>query len=221
MIKSKTGYGNLYMAGFLGSALSLVILFSSTAMAQESKRSLFFSQTNIGAGWFYRTNFKDTQLTLSRFSLAFENKMGANFAGHFSVFLFSSVVVHEFETVDKFANWVFKDDDFVLLKAMFLMWFIPLAAFLDSHLVVGPGVAYHLSQGPPSVYFEAGGGFSSMQSVADDSYLFGFALFSGAGVEITDSIGFGARLIWTPASFHSQWTPSDSELLSLYLTINL
>ena len=135
--------------------------------------------------------------------------------------MYSALAINDFALAEKFARWVFKDDGYALVKAVFLMWFIPMAVFADSHAVVGPGFAWHVSPSAPSFYVEAGGGFSSMQSYADDSYIFGFAVFGGLGMEITEDIGFGVRVMWSPPAFHSKWTSNDDHIISLIAVLEI
>lgn len=191
---------------------------------EDSGRSTFFRTSGFGAGSFIRTDYDGGQVdnrTFSRFALGLDTKLGFNIGGHFSIYLYSALAVNEYALAEKFARWVFKDDGYVLFKAMFLMWFIPMAVFADCHAVVGPGVAWHISPSAPSFYVEAGGGFSSMQSYVDESYIFGFAIFSGIGVEITEDIGFAVRVMWSPPAFHSSWTPNDDHIISLIAVLEI
>ncbi|MFC1654588.1 hypothetical protein ACFL2F_02180 [Myxococcota bacterium] len=214
---------------FLPACLLSVLLVGSAARAEEepkedSGRGTFFRTSGFGAGSYFRTDYdggKVDNRTFSRFAIGFDTKLGANIGDYFSVYLYSALAINDFALAEKFARWVFKDDGYVLFKAMFLMWFIPMAVFADSHAVVGPGIAWHVSPSAPSFYIEAGGGFSSMQSYADDSYIFGFAVFSGLGMEITEDVGFGVRVMWSPPAFHSKWTSNDDHIISLIAVLEI
>jgi hypothetical protein len=214
---------------FLPVCLLAVLLFSSAAEAEEepkedSGRSTFFRTSGFGAGSYFRTDYDGGDAhnqTFARFAIGFDTKLGFNIGDHFSVFLYSGVAINHYLLAEKFARWVFKDDGYVLFKAMFLMWFIPMAVFADSHAVVGPGIAWHISPSAPSFYVEAGGGFSSLQSYVDDSYIFGFAVFGGVGLDITEDIGFAVRVMWSPPAFHSTWTASDDHIVSLIAVLEI
>jgi hypothetical protein len=214
---------------YLLACLLAVLLAAPAAGAEEdekedSGRSTFFKTGGFGIGSYIRTDYdggKVDNRTFSRFAVGFDTKLGFNIGDYVSVFLYSGVAINHYVLAEKFARWVFKDDGYVLFKAMFLMWFIPMAVFADSHAVVGPGIAWHVSPSAPSFYIEAGGGFSSMQSYADESYIFGFAIFSGVGMDITEDVGFGVRIMWSPPAFHSGWTPSDDHIISLIAVLEI
>jgi hypothetical protein len=217
------------IARLLPYCLLALLLVGSTARAEEepqkeSGRSTFFRTSGFGAGSYFRTDYdggdKQNQ-TFARFAIGLDTKLGANIGDYFSVYFYSAVTINDFALAEKFARWVFKDDGYVLFKAMFLMWFIPMAVFADSHAVVGPGIAWHVSPSAPSFYVEAGGGLSSLQSYADGSYIFGFAVFGGLGMEITEDIGFGVRVLWSPPAFHSHWTSNDDHIVSLIAVLEI
>jgi hypothetical protein len=206
-----------------------VLLVGSAAGAEEeakedSSRSTFFRTSGFGAGSFIRTDYdggKVDNRTFSRFAIGLDTKLGFNIGGYFSVYLYNALTVNDYALAEKFARWVFKDDGYILPKAMFLMWFIPMAVLADSHAVVGPGIAWHISPSAPSFYIEAGGGFSSLQSYVDESYIFGFVVFGGMGVEITEDIGFAVRVMWSPPAFHSSWTSPDDHIISLIAVLEI
>ena len=211
-------------------ACLLALLLACPAYADEeekkedSSRSTFFRTSGFGAGSYIRTDYDGGRVpdrTFSRFALGLDTKLGFRIGGHFSVYFYTALTINEFALAEKFARWVFKDDGYILPKAMFLMWFIPMAVFADSHAVVGPGFAWHISPSAPSFYVEAGGGFSSMQSYVDESYIFGFAIFSGMGVDITEDIGFAVRVMWSPPAFHSKWTATDDHIISLIAVLEI
>jgi hypothetical protein len=214
---------------FLPACLLAVLLAGTTATAEEepkedSSRSTFFRTNGFGAGSYFRTDYDGgdaNNQTFARLALGFDTKLGFNIGDYFSLFLYSGVAINHYLLAEKFARWVFKDDGYVLFKAMFLMWFIPMAVFADSHAVVGPGVAWHISPSAPSFYIEAGGGFSSLQSYVDETYIFGFAVFSGLGMEITEDVGFGVRVMWSPPAFHWTWTASDDHIVSLIVVLEI
>jgi hypothetical protein len=209
--------------------LFAILLTAPASLAEEEKkeesgRSTFFRTNGFGVGSYFRTDYDggDTKnQTFARFAVGLDTKLGGRLGDYFSVYFYSAVAFNEFALAEKFARWVFKDDGYVLFKAMFLMWFIPMAVFADSHAVIGPGFAYHTSPSPPSFYFEVGGGLSSLQSYADDTYIFGGVVFGGLGMEITEDIGFGVRVLWSPPAFHSRWTSYDDHIVSLIAVLEI
>ena len=212
------------LAWLLGILLACPVSSAEEEQKEDSGRSTFFRTSGFGAGSFIRTDYdggKVDNRTFSRFAVGLDTKLGFNIGGYFSVFLYTALTVNDYALAEKFARWVFKDDGYILPKAMFLMWFIPMAVFADSHAVVGPGVAWHVSPSAPSFYVEAGGGFSSMQSYVDESYIFGFAVFGGLGMDITEDIGFAVRVMWSPPAFHSKWTATDDHIVSLIAVLEI
>ncbi len=173
-----------------------------------------FSQIGIGLGRTYRGD-PDGGLGLPRASFGFDSRVGMRLGEHGAIFLYSGIVIDDVATGVDYTQWVFQNDDYQVLKAFFLSWLIPAAFLLDSHIMVGPGLAFYTSAQAPSLFFEVGGGLSSNQSVADSLFALGTGVFGGAGVRITDHVGFLVRTIWVPSALNSRWTPYDGEVLSL------
>jgi len=212
------------LACLLGMLLACPAASAEEEQKEDSGRSTFFRTSGFGAGSYIRTDYdggKVDNRTFSRFAVGLDTKLGFNIGGYFSVYLYTALTINDYALAEKFARWVFKDDGYILPKAMFLMWFIPMAVFADSHAVVGPGFAWHVSPSAPSFYVEAGGGFSSLQSYVDESYIFGFAVFGGLGMDITEDIGFAVRVMWSPPEFHSKWTATDDHIVSLIAVLEI
>jgi hypothetical protein len=214
----------LLLAGLFSLLLASTVSSAGEEQKEESGRSLFFRTSGFGVGSYFRTDYDGENAenqTLARFAIGLDTELGVNLGDYFSLYFYSAVAINDFALAEKFARWVFKDDGYALIKAMFLMWFIPMAVFADSHAVIGPGIAYHVSPSAPSFYVEAGGGLSSLQSYADDTYIFGFAVFGGLGVDITEDIGLAVRVLWSPPPFHSRWTSCDDHIVSLIALIEI
>ncbi len=171
-------------------------------------------QIGLGLGRTYRGD-ADGGLGFPRASAGFDARAGMRLGEHGAIFLYSGIVIDDVATGVDFTQWVFQDDEYLAGRAFLLWWLIPLAFLLDSHIMVGPGLAFYTSAEAPSLFFEIGGGLSSNQSVADSLFALGSGVFGGAGVRITDRVGFLVRAIWVPSALNSRWTPYDGELLTL------
>jgi hypothetical protein len=200
-------------------ALLLILVPGSPAHSKDESSPGFISQVGIGAGSFVRTQTEGDNI--SRFAVGLESKVGAILSDHVALFLLAAVAFNDSKAAVDYTRWVSQEDEYTLLRALFLGWLIPLAFFADSQMIVGPGITFYTSRRQPSLYVEAGGGFSIIPSIADRSYLFGTGVFGGLGVEITDWIGFGARAIWAPSALHSRWTRSDDSVLSVLAMLQL
>ena len=128
--------------------------------------------------------------------------------------MYTGLVINDVATGVGYTDWVFQNDDYLILRAFFLSWLIPMAFLLDSHVVIGPGLAFYARSEPPSIFLEGGVGLSSNQSVADERFTMGAAVFGGAGVDVTKHLGFVLRVLWAPSGLNSRWTP-EGEALSL------
>ncbi len=188
-----------------------LFLLSPALNAEETEppeRSGLFFNLGLGPGLYHfdypadRENFN--------FTFGMDNRIGVRMGGHLSVFLLSHFNVTSLKTASEFSDWVFSEDDVRVGLAVF----IPGAVLLDSQIFFGPGLMFHSDVRAPSIYGEAGFGYSSIQSVSEREFIMGGGLFAGAGVEITPRISVGARIIWSPSAMHSWWTPSDKDYFS-------
>ncbi len=195
--------------------VTLVVAAAALSPAwSEEPQVRGLAQLGIGLGRTYRGD-PDGGLGLPRASFGFDSRVGMRLGEHGAIFLYSGIVIDGVDTGVDYTRWVFQDDENLLLKAFFLSWLIPAAFLLDSHIMVGPGLAFYTSEQAPSLFFEAGGGLSSNQSVADSLFALGTGMFGGAGVRITEHVGFLVRAIWVPSALNSRWTRYDGELLTL------
>jgi hypothetical protein len=181
-----------------------------TGDEKSADRSGSFSQFGIGAGMYSEWNGDSA----NALAVGLEGKFGSYFSDHMYVFLLANFALHGTESGSSYARWVFKEDDFLLFKVLFLGWFIPIAFLADSHAMVGPGIGYTFSDQPPSLYLEGGGGFTGTKSITEEKFYVGFGLFGGAGIEITERLGFGARITYAPPALRSWWTPSTVQAVT-------
>ncbi len=195
-----------------------LLLLSSLLQAEETQpavRSGLFFNFGLGPG-LYRFDDEADRENFN-FTFGMDNRIGVRMGGHLSVFLLSHFNVTSLKTASEFSDWVFSENDVRVGLAVF----IPGAVLLDSHIFFGPGLMFHSDVRAPSIYGEAGFGYSSIQSVSESEFIMGGGLFAGAGVEITPRISVGARIIWSPSAMNSWWTPSDKDYFSAMLFLYL
>jgi hypothetical protein len=176
----------------------------------ENKRAGFFVDVGFGGG----VNIVDAEKqddSKMNFTLGIETKVGGHINNNLSIFLLTHLNIFSLETVSEFSDWVFDEEGPRILLAIC----IPFTILLDSQILIGPGLIYHTSSMAPSFFIEGGVGFSSVQSVANDTFVFGVGIFTGLGVEITNDLSCGLRIIWFPSFFFSKWTPSQDNYLTI------
>ncbi len=189
----------------------IVISIMAYAEETEERGPGIYSDVGIGGGVFY-AGYGDTWITTPAVSL--ETRLGAHINDNVSVFFLSHISAVSISTAGAFANWIFEDEELIAVKAPLIL-VVPFVAMIDSEICAGPGIAYRTSPNAPSIYVEGGCGYFSFQSLAYRAFVFGIGLFAGIGVEITDEIGVGLRLVYAPSATHSGWTPSRDQHLSI------
>ena len=95
-----------------------------------------------------------------------DGRIGSRINEQLSVFLLVHFNVLSFRSVEAFSEWLFEEEDD---GRQLLAVFLPFAVFFESQAFLGPGLIYYTAPSPPSLYFEGGIGYSSVQSISLES----------------------------------------------------
>jgi hypothetical protein len=182
----------------------------SEAIAVEQGRSGLFFDTGFGTGIFIFDGIDGSPDATVNFTIGIDGRIGTHINSNLAIILMTHCNFTSFASLVDFTEWVFAKNDLRLL----LVPFIPAALFFESQVFLGPGIIYYTNTRAPSVYVEGGIGYSQIQSLSQKTFIMGAGFFAGVGVEITDHISCGARLIWSPSFLHSSWTPSEDHYFS-------
>jgi hypothetical protein len=190
--------------------------FVSGDESQTGQRFGFFTDIGFGGGMFLAAR-DASGVSILNPSVALETRIGGNINGNLSVFLLTHLNIISFNSVAAFTGWIFEGDESLIMRKSPLIMVIPFAALFDSELFVGPGLMYHAYARAPSFYIEGGAGYFSFQTLAYQSFVIGSGLFIGIGVDITNDIKVGLRLLYAP----NFWTTSKDSFLSSGIFIYL
>ena len=213
----------LLMAATLGSGCfsSIVGAAAEATADKDSTRSGRLQSVGLGGGFWYMSEDSATDDTdHSRGSVGLDYKVGGTFADRFAFHFTMSVSFNDFKEIGDDYEWLFRKDDWLLLKMTLGLPLIFLMPFVGSYTVTGPGFTFYFSPDRPSGYLDFGFGFSGFLRPSDNEYLFGVGFMGGGGVEFTDKFGLGLRVMWTPPKLMSFWKETSNHVMSVMLLMN-
>jgi hypothetical protein len=195
-------------------ALVLSACVTGRGSKEEEGRSRGYFKHTLSVGTYVHVEEGREETANKRLAVAFESKFGIRFNDHLSMFILSAMSMNYFETVADYAEWMFQKDDYTFFR-LWLIPTLPMAVFINSQILAGPGLCWNINAGLPSVYIEAGTGLSSVQNLHDEAWRVGFGLFTGIGMDITDDLGFVFRALWSPPWMQAHESDTQVHFFSL------
>jgi hypothetical protein len=208
---------------FCSSCMSGIAGIAAEATADEDdSRSGAFTSYGLGGGFWYMSEEGEPATNEEfRGSIGLDYKVGGTFADQFSFHFNFCVSFNDFDEIREGYEWLFRDNDWRLLKLTVGFPLIFLMPFAGSYTVTGPGFTYYFAPDRPSGYIDFGFGFSGFLRPSDREYLVGVGFMAGGGFDFTDKFGLGLRLLWTPAKLMSFWKETTNHVVSLMMMMNI
>lgn len=180
----------------------------------EQARSGFYVDIGLGPGLFSWIDPDTGEGLPTDFSLGFDVKTGFHISEQLSLFMLSHINFHNFSIIGDYTRWIFDDEDNDHLRKM-LIPTIPFAVLLESQLLTGPGITYHFSSNERSLYIEGGLGLSCSQSVTNNNFMLGNALFAGFGMDLSSRLACAVRLVYSSSWMSKLWTDMSYNTLTV------
>ncbi len=200
---------------------SIVGAAAEATADDDDTRSGAFQAVGLGGGFWYMSEDAVTDdADHSRGSVGLDYKVGGTFADQFSFHFTLSASFNDFQEIGDDYAWLFRKDDWLLLKMTLGLPLIFLMPFVGSYTVTGPGFTFYFSPDRPAGYVDFGVGFSGFLRPSDNEYLFGVGFMAGGGIDFTDKFGLGLRLLWTPPKLMSFWKETSNHVMSAMLMMN-